>query len=140
MAFVEWDDNLLVGIKAVDDQHKLLFSIVNDLFDEVAACHSLDDEAAITGKFMEQFQDYAAIHFAAEEQILAENQYKDIIQHRAEHNEFVGELKLLRRSHAAGELALSFNVFKFASDWIANHIKGSDQKYVSSVKNTDYHR
>ena len=137
MSFVEWNDNLLVGIKIVDEQHKHLFRIVNNLFDEVTACHSLDDESVITGKFMEQFQDYAALHFAAEEGILAENKYKALDQHRDEHDDFVRQLRLLRQSHAAGELALSFDVFKFASDWIAEHIKISDQKYVSSVKKND---
>ena len=36
MAFIAWDDKLMTGIKSVDDQHKNLVEMVNELHDAMS--------------------------------------------------------------------------------------------------------
>jgi hemerythrin-like metal-binding protein len=134
MAYMKPDEIMAVGIPAIDTQHQKLISIVNDMYEEVALCHSLDEERVLTGKFLEQMQEYARIHFTAEENILTKNNYPKLPQHQAEHKLFIDELQRIRSSHTKGELALSFDVFLFAREWIANHINVSDQEYTGFLR------
>ncbi|MDR3589551.1 MAG: bacteriohemerythrin [Negativicutes bacterium] len=133
MAYMKPEDILPTGIPAIDDQHQGLVSVVNEMYEEIAICGNLDEERVLTGKFLEKLQEYARIHFEDEEKLLADNHYSRLAQHKNEHKLFIGELKRIRKSHAKGELALSFDVFSFAREWIANHINVSDQSYLEYI-------
>lgn len=131
MSFMKAEEVLPVGIAEIDSQHRRLVGIVNDMYAEVGDCKTLEEEAAITGRFLKELCDYARSHFAAEEQLMAQNQYSQLSQHQTEHEGFLKKLTALQHSHATGEPALSFDVFSFARTWIVNHVNISDQKYVA---------
>jgi hemerythrin len=133
MAFMKSDDILPTGIPAIDNQHQLLVSVVNEMHDQILNCKTLEEERLLTGKFLEDLQEYAQIHFATEEEILLNNNYSELARHQAEHRLFINEIQRIRGSHSKGELALSFDVFLFARAWIANHINVSDQEYIQFI-------
>lgn len=37
MAFISWNDRIKVGIKEIDDQHKVLIDYINQLYDAMKA-------------------------------------------------------------------------------------------------------
>ncbi|MDR3560841.1 MAG: bacteriohemerythrin [Negativicutes bacterium] len=129
MAYMKPDDIVTIGIPALDDQHQGLVSVVNDMYEEIAVCGTLDEERVLTGKFLETLQEYARVHFEDEEAILVKNKYPKVSRHKEQHRLFIKELQKIRDHYASGELALSFDVFLFSREWIANHINVSDQEY-----------
>ncbi len=46
-AFLEWSDDYLVGIGAIDHDHKLLFVLVNRLHDEIKGSRGEDEGVVI---------------------------------------------------------------------------------------------
>lgn len=134
MALMNHGDILPVGVPAIDDQHLQLIGVVNDMYEEIATCHSLEEERVITGRFIEELKEYARIHFEAEERMMSQYNYPKFSQHETEHRLFINELQRILLNHVTGELAMSFNVFTFARDWIANHINVSDQEYKKFLK------
>jgi hemerythrin-like metal-binding protein len=129
---MEANEILPVGIEEIDVQHSRLVDIVNDMYAEVSACKSLDEEAAITGRFIKELCEYAKLHFAPEEQLMTRGNYSLLSQHQTEHAGFIKKMTDLQHSHENGEPALSFDVFSFARSWIISHVNVSDQKYVTS--------
>jgi len=72
---VVWDEKYATGIQLIDDQHKELFSLTNELFH---AC--LSGEEALKGVFketMERMVAYVRFHFGAEQELLQRVKYPD---------------------------------------------------------------
>ena len=63
MTTAKWDENLSVGVREMDDQHKHLLMLAYDLFEVV-------NQSESTPMLQQAFDDliqYARIHFSAEE-------------------------------------------------------------------------
>ncbi|MDR3561384.1 MAG: bacteriohemerythrin [Negativicutes bacterium] len=134
MAFMAHDETLLTGIKAIDDQHNRLVELINDMYDQVLKCETVEEEQVFAGRFLIELRKYAKTHFADEERMLTEHKYPDLLDHQAEHRIFVKELEKLERRFEHEELALSIDVFLFARDWIAHHLNHSDRDYFPYIK------
>jgi hemerythrin len=130
-AFVVWDDRYSVGIPLIDDQHKRLIELTNDLYDacregtEVAATHFKE---AVRGTV-----DYVKYHFAAEEKLLENAKYPNFAAHKKEHESFV--IKVLEdvKNFEEGKKFVP-NVFvRYLRDWILAHIAVEDKKYADYI-------
>jgi hemerythrin len=125
MAFVNWSEQYSVGVMEIDNQHKGLVKLINKLFDAMA-----DGQAnKVLHEIIEELVKYTHVHFATEEQYFASFNYAESEAHIAEHNKFVMEVSRFKAQFEAGNIVLSFEVFKFLKSWLINHIQGSDKKY-----------
>ena len=75
--------------------------------------------------------DYTKTHFMDEEKLLVESDYPDYLSHKKLHDYFIDELnnlqyKLLNHQH--NDWLFTMKIIKLLSDWLANHIRFSDQK------------
>jgi len=43
MAFINWNENLSVKIKSIDDQHKKLIEMINDFYDNIINLSNKDN-------------------------------------------------------------------------------------------------
>ncbi|KJU82799.1 hemerythrin-like, metal-binding domain protein, partial [Candidatus Magnetobacterium bavaricum] len=66
MPFIVWNDNIGLGIREIDDQHKALIDIINNLFDAMSAKRANE---ILSGIFKELI-DYTRYHFSAEEGLM----------------------------------------------------------------------
>jgi len=78
--------------------------------------------------------DYAASHFALEEQYMQSFNYADSDEHRQEHAKFTAEAAELKARADRGGLILTVEILSFLKDWLKNHILGTDMKYVEHFK------
>lgn len=62
MALMSWSDNLSVNIKEIDEQHKKLVGMVNDLHDAMKMGKGND----VTGKILTGLIQYVGTHFACQ--------------------------------------------------------------------------
>ena len=65
MEALEWNDALATGIKKIDQQHKHLLEIINQVS---AAIEHGDSDAA--GMALQHMRDYTVYHFSFEEKLL----------------------------------------------------------------------
>ncbi len=127
MALIEWDASYSVNIELIDEQHKMLVKMINDLYDAMNS----QKEKEILEKLINRISVYAAMHFAREENFLDMFGYPDADSHKDVHNDFEDRVTRFEDDFAKGRQNLSMDIMKFLSDWLIDHIKGVDQKYSS---------
>jgi hemerythrin len=134
MAFMEWDDTLLTGIQVIDIQHHRLVELVNEFHAQVLRSTTLEEERVFSGRFLMELRTYAKFHFAAEEMMLKEQQYPDLIPHQAEHKNFIKEIERLEARFGLNEPAMAVDVLLLARDWIIHHVGQTDRAYIGYIK------
>jgi hemerythrin len=124
--FVIWNDSWLVGVKEVDAQHKHLVSLLNQLHEGMSQGHSKD----VLGGILDSLVRYTQAHFTAEEKLMEQSKYPDIVAHKREHVELTEKVLEFQKNFTAGRIALGVEVMQFLGSWLQGHIRGSDKKYV----------
>lgn len=127
--FVTWDDSWLIGIYVIDAQHKNLVSILNELHQ----ASSLGRGKEVMLPILNRLFRYTQAHFAAEERLMQENGYVDIVAHKHEHEVLTKKVLDFQRNCESGSVDLSVEVMQFLGTWLREHICGTDQKYVPTL-------
>ena len=123
---LEWNENLSVGVPSVDEQHKTLLRLLNDLFDASQAGRG----QAVLGKVLEELADYTVYHFQYEESLFAQTGYSAATDHIKEHDEMIRLVQVQRQNYKDGASEiLSEELLKFLRRWLHMHIMGSDKKF-----------
>lgn len=130
MDLIYWKPDYSVGNKTMDDQHKVLLGMLNELFDHMAKGTGPDQ----LEKTFDQMTKYARSHFLEEETLMARYGYKDIEQHKREHQVFTARISELRFKFMSGNKTMAIEVVNFLKEWLLKHICGTDQKYSSILK------
>ena len=125
MALMQWTPALSVNVKAIDEQHKQLIKLINDLDDAMAKGRGKD----VMGKIVTELATYARTHFAFEETHFAKFNFDGAAAHKQEHAKFLADVGKFKADFDANKLGLSIKVMQFLSDWLKSHIMGTDQKY-----------
>lgn len=109
-----------VGVSEMDDQHRAIFSIINDLF-------SNEDES-IKGKLtiLNKLIDYSNVHFSSEESMLHDMNYPDRFNHALLHDEYNKRLTYFL-DHI--DEVDNNKLCEFSMAWWENHILIEDMKY-----------
>lgn len=126
MAFLEWNENLNVGVDSINEQHKKLVAMVNDLHDAIQKGQAVD----VLGKTLDGLIEYTKTHFAYEEKLFADTGYGDAASHKLEHDKLTATVLGVQEKYKAGAGGtLSGEVMDFLKSWLVNHIQGTDKKY-----------
>lgn len=121
----DWSESYSVGVLRLDDQHRKIFQLLNTL--RQAMLEKKSDQV-LTGIVNELVQ-YAKTHFASEEAYFRMYGYPEAELHKREHEAFVQKVRQFQEDLARGRATLTLDVLKFLSDWVKNHVLGSDKKY-----------
>ncbi|WP_020674757.1 bacteriohemerythrin [Geopsychrobacter electrodiphilus] len=127
MAIMIWNEKYSVGVTELDEQHKSLIHMINEMH---YAMNNDKGQEAITS-IIEQMFAYMELHFSTEEGYMQQFGYLGLLAHQKSHEEFRSKARDLRERVSAGEFVLSFEILQFLSDWLQNHILVSDMKYTS---------
>lgn len=129
---IQWTEDLSIGNKEIDNQHKELFNRINQLLD---ACNKgLGKEVA--GKTLIFLEDYIITHFTSEEGLQRKHNYPDYEAHKSLHVKFIKEFnELKKRFEAEGPtLPIVLQINRTVVDWLINHIKKVDKAVGEFVK------
>lgn len=127
-----WTPDLSVGVKRIDDQHKVWFEKANALF-----------EAGMQGKakkyiksMLDFLDDYTKYHFKDEEAYMEEIGYPELDAQKRAHAGFVDQLAKLKSDYETngGNILVIINANKMVVDWLTNHIKMMDKKIGEYAK------
>jgi hemerythrin len=127
MPLIQWSDDLSIGIHEIDDQHKKLVSLINDLHD---AMKSGQAKQALE-KTLSELADYAVYHFQVEEKYMEKFRYPGFPSHKLAHTAFVKKVAAFQADYTSGKLGLSLDLMHFLRDWLTTHIKGTDRQYAA---------
>ncbi|MEN8190565.1 MAG: bacteriohemerythrin [Thermodesulfobacteriota bacterium] len=127
---IRWSSSLKVNISVIDEQHKKLVGMINDLHRAMKAGSSVSEAGAI----LDRLVDYTADHFALEEQLFEKHGYPEYEAHKQHHEKLVDQVVKFQKEFKSGQAALSVELMDFLKDWLVNHIKGVDKKYVPFLR------
>jgi hemerythrin len=127
MPLIPWSDDLSIGIHEIDDQHKKLVGLINDLHD---AMKSGQAKQALE-KTLSELADYAVYHFQVEEKYMEKFRYPEYHSHKLAHAAFVKKVAAFQADYKSGKLGLSLELMHFLRDWLTTHIKGTDRQYAA---------
>jgi|GEM_PF-576944 len=129
--FIDWNDEKhSIGIKIIDNQHKELFLVTNQLH-EILKLEQYQDEAI---KVLKNLYAYTSYHFVSEESLLKEYKYPDTEDHIRIHNSFRDKIKeslegvRSRRNYPLEPLQ------DYLVEWILKHIQVQDMQYAKYFK------
>lgn len=125
MPLVVWSDKLSVGVKAIDEQHTVLFNTINELH----AAMMKGQARTIVGELLARLLMYTRNHFADEERMMETAGYPDLPQHRILHRNLTKQVEDYIARFKEGDLTLSTDLSGFLSDWLKKHILAVDQSY-----------
>ncbi|MDK9708525.1 MAG: bacteriohemerythrin [Desulforhopalus sp.] len=123
---MRWDSSLQLGIGQIDDQHKQLVAMINDLHRAMKRRQTLE----IMGGILERLVNYTVYHFGNEEKLFQKHGYPEYEQHKKIHETLVGKVIEFKSKIDRGDSTISMELMDFLKDWLVNHIKGTDKKYV----------
>ncbi|MGD0548891.1 MAG: bacteriohemerythrin [Terracidiphilus sp.] len=134
MPLIVWTDQMSVGVKLLDNDHKRLVLIVNQLHDGLMSGRA---KPALEYAFNGLIQHVRA-HHAQEEQILAEIGYHNSELHKQEHDQLVGEIMELQTQFINCEqLAEELELMRQLRGWFFKHIQNSDRDLVAHLRAHD---
>ena len=129
MAFIEWNDQLSVGVSEMDKQHQRLVEMVNRLHDAMTRAEGAD----VLKTILNDLVLYTKVHFAAEERLMAAHGYPQLASHKLVHEQFAAKALELNAKAQAGKMVTSVGVSGLLKDWLVKHIQQEDRKYGQHI-------
>lgn len=126
MPLFNWTDSKYsVNIKELDQQHKWLVDIINQLYD--AKQDKKDQE--VLGKVLDELVDYTKTHFKKEEKLMKDYGYPDYTAHKSEHDSLTKKALDMRKKYYSGEANMTIKIGFLLKNWLSDHILVVDKKY-----------
>jgi hemerythrin len=132
MKKIVWEDNLSIGVEAIDDQHKHWIDHFNSAVEVLATVQSPKQII----KTLDFLIDYTEFHFSTEEKYMTGSDYPGLEEHKTIHDELRRTLAdLLQDFEEEGATyILAKNVDAFLGNWLIKHIQEVDMKFGAFIK------
>jgi hemerythrin-like metal-binding protein len=133
-----WDESLSVGIAVIDEHHRYLFDLVNDLIDVVANKMGARELVRV----LKALGEYALIHFQAEERMMQQCAYPRLDIQIQQHQYFLKQMKEFNEELHKNPLIAQFEILIYLRDWLVAHIRDEDTQlsaliWQASIKTGD---
>ncbi len=128
MQTISWNEDLKIGIKTVDNQHRKLISIANE-FINAANQHS---RGIVLGRILTRLREQAVSHLSAEEKLMAQARYGKRSVRSLENARFKVAMKQFQHHlKVSGEVTFK-DIHQFKQHMV-QHIKGAKQVIIKST-------
>lgn len=130
MELITWREMFETGYIRVDNQHKHLVQLINDLSKHIG---SKNNESQIRLVFLELFE-YTVIHFSMEEMLMKEFDYPDYMKHKDEHSQFIIQIKDFKEKYLSGDAKVNVKLLNYLKEWLLKHIMCTDKATFEVIK------
>jgi len=125
LSLISWNDSMSVNVDEIDNQHKKLLDIINELHEAILK----RKPRKILLKILGEMTDYSVYHFKTEEKYFDKFNYPDKKSHVKEHEDFINHIIEFTNGYKEQRILLSMDMINFLKDWLYNHIMEEDHKY-----------
>ncbi len=129
----QWTSEYSVGVGEIDEQHKMLFDLINQLF---LSALNREHESAIS-EILDVLIDYTRTHFTLEEQLLTEAGYPVLASHHQQHLRFVEKMEAVAAKFCEGKI-VTYELINFLKHWLKEHILETDMGYASYLAKSKF--
>jgi len=124
MELLEWKAEYSVGIASVDDEHREMIGLINDVYARLG--ESTDAEAI--EDCLENIFHTISMHFALEERIMYEAGYGEYEDHKEDHEDLLDEIRDLMDEFLADAKKGGGLLKERLSAWFARHFATFDAR------------
>jgi len=132
--FIVWANTFSCGVKPIDDQHKELISLVNEMFNHVTGDEKQERE--YFNKVFLKVVNYIRVHFATEEKIMLVTRFSGYNEHKMAHDNFISTVKNYIYNFTSGKRFSLYTFTKFLKNWVLSHIAIMDKQYFEYFRKT----
>lgn len=126
MDFITWKSDYSVGNETLDNQHKRIIKLINELYNAYVKKIEFTD----SDRMISELSEYTVNHFGEEERLFEQYGYELAEEHKKEHETFVKTLNELIAQNQKSPKILSLKLTSFLQKWLINHILEEDKKYA----------
>jgi hemerythrin len=127
---ITWKDEYTVGVKLIDDQHRRLLEIADDVY-QLTKNNFITDKYDKIVQVIEELKDYTVFHFKSEEEYMLSIGYKKFLSHKVEHDDFVNKINSLDLKQIdESQQQYLLEILEFIIKWIDEHILQKDKLIV----------
>jgi hemerythrin len=121
MFVTKWNAELLIGIPAIDQQHRQLVELLTEAY--VGFVIGINIEKHVVDEVISGMTKC----FEYEESWMVNNAYPELFEHKKEHDFFTQRLMEISRSYNQ-DANTSIDVLIFLNNWVNHHIRLTDAK------------
>ena len=127
-----WNPALSIGNEEIDKQHIALFGFFGDFVDGCSRGEAKDKLLELH----DRLKDYVEHHFQAEEALMQQVNFPDLIEHRRKHQSFRLRLSDIRQqiSSQGPTLMNIIHTNKALVSWLVQHVQDLDQTFGEYLK------
>lgn len=122
---ISWTNDLSVGVAKIDEQHKALVSLINELN---SAMRQRRSEEVLAG-VLDRLKQYTVKHFATEEEFFDRYGYAEAPAHKKAHRDLVEKVLAFEQELKSGRAKVTMEIMRFLKEWLVGHIMGTDKRY-----------
>jgi len=123
---MQWKEEYSVKVDEIDEQHKKLIGIINELHVTVSADEVNEDNL---GRIFKELVDYADYHFETEEKYFEMFDYPQKEEHKLKHIKYTQKVLDWYIQYNNSKIGISLEVTDFLVNWWTNHILNIDREY-----------
>jgi hemerythrin len=126
MALMEWDINFSTGIATIDQQHKKIIELINQLYEGL----KLGKDKVLIEELMKELSEHARVHFKTEEDLFIKFKYILTLEHTVEHRRFSFIVMMFNQDYLDGKIIHPLQIIDFLTVWFIDHIVIQDHAYA----------
>jgi hemerythrin len=126
----DWDEKYSVGIQYIDNQHKEIFVLLNQIY----FAYRKGNENEVIDQIIPDLEKYTVLHFRKEEFFFRKFNYEFTEEHILEHENFRRNIQTIKSDISAGKTKLGIELMELLTDWIEHHIFEVDKKYADCFR------
>jgi len=124
MVLIEWRPEYSVGVPAVDEEHRELIDLINELHDSLHREGSKMDVMDFLGELYARI----AAHFALEERIMRESGYDEFADHKQDHERLLDDIRDLMDGFEDGNYVDVESFARRLDHWFSDHFRTKDAR------------
>lgn len=129
METLQWTEKISVNNEKIDDQHKKLIDLTNELILHSNAAPN----SQIVNETLYELLKYTKYHFQDEEELMEKFNYPKLDEHKKKHREFVRQIAMFCEDVIEGKATVTNEILKFLTEWITQHTSIEDMDYKNYI-------
>lgn len=121
--FIEWSDSLSIGVKEIDEQHKGLAGMVNEMSEGIKGGWGKEARDEVLTRLVE----YTKVHFATEESLMTISNYPGAHTHKRQHEQLIDMVGSYIKKYNEDPSASNYDLLFFLKRWLVEHIMKDDK-------------
>ena len=133
MAKYLWRDEFLIGHEQIDQQHRQLFGLLDQLYD--AVCSGQGE--SVVESIVDELSAYTREHFVTEEALMRELCVPALALHQRDHQRLLDAVQQKLATLRQGGKVVSIELLEFMNQWLGQHILKSDLQLAGYLRDQD---